>query len=99
MGNSKTKPEQTDPKEIETTNQQTPSAPLYPQLQIRNCIRNVRGNNNNFADMYPNEAGTSCGSYQLSLLLLLLLLFYFFFFSIFSIFANQICLHQFVLIV
>lgn len=65
MGNSKTKPEETDTKETElTTNQPSPTAPsLYPQLQIRNCIRNVRGSNSNFADMYPNEAGTSCGSY------------------------------------
>lgn len=66
MGNSKAKPEQSDTKETESTNPAMPTAPLYPQLQIRNCIRNVRGNNSNFSDMYPNEAGTSCGLYQLS---------------------------------
>lgn len=62
MGNSKTKPEQNNTKETEsTTNQQNLSD---SQLQIRNCIRNVRGINNNFSEMYSNEAGTSCGSYQ-----------------------------------
>lgn len=66
MGNSKTKPEQSNSKESNendtsnTTN--TPNTSIYPQLQIRNCIRNVRNNNSNFSDMFPNEAGASCGS-------------------------------------
>lgn len=60
MGNSKTKIEQTDSKETESSNQHSSSV---PQIQIRNCVRNVRGSNNNFSDMYPNEPGTSCGLY------------------------------------
>lgn len=62
MGNSKTKPEQSNSKEPTNEN----NDPSAPQLQIRNCIRNVRGVNGSFTDMYPNEAGTSCGSYQLT---------------------------------
>ncbi|XP_031618378.1 uncharacterized protein LOC116337719 isoform X2 [Contarinia nasturtii] len=34
---------------------------IFSALQIRNCVRNVRGINNNFSEMYTNEAGTSCG--------------------------------------
>lgn len=60
MGNQKTKPEQSNSKES-TNENHNPSA---PQLQIRNCIRNVRGVNGSFSDMYPNEAGASCGSYE-----------------------------------
>lgn len=60
MGNSKAKPEQTNSKEKPTNHNE----PLDPQLQIRNCVRNVRNNNGNFSEMYPNEAGTSCGLYQ-----------------------------------
>lgn len=59
MGNSKTKPEQSNSKEPTNENEN----PSDPQLQIRNCIRNVRGVNGSFSDMYPNEAGASCGSY------------------------------------
>lgn len=63
MGNSKTKPEKSDSTEtIENNNTSTPS--IYPQLQIRNCIRNVRNNSSTFSDLYPNEAGTSCGTYK-----------------------------------
>lgn len=58
MGNSKTKPEQNNSKETESTNQHSPSA---PQLQIRNCIRNVRSIDSNFSEMYLNGAGPSCG--------------------------------------
>lgn len=71
MGNSKAKPEQSDSKE--TPPNQTES--IYPQLQIRNCIRNVRNNNGNFSDMYPNEAGTSCGSYAIVFIFHLFLVF------------------------
>lgn len=60
MGNSKTKPEQ-GPKTTESTN--SPDS-IYPQLQIRNCVRDVRNHNSNFSDMYPNEIGASCGSYH-----------------------------------
>lgn len=60
MGNSKTKPEQSNSKENDNENQNS----FASQLQIRNCIRNVRGANGNFPDLYPNLPGTSCGSYQ-----------------------------------
>lgn len=64
MGNSKTKPEATKSNSTEATNENDTSTPsIYPQLQIRNCIRNVRNNSSTFSDMYPNEAGTSCGTY------------------------------------
>lgn len=71
MGNSKAKPEQSDSKEQPPN--QTES--IYPQLQIRNCIRNVRNNNGNFSDMYNNEAGTSCGSYEIAIVFHLFLVF------------------------
>lgn len=60
MGNSKTKPEQTNCKE---TNDNDTS---LPQLQIRNCIQNVRNNNNSLTDLYPDlsEAGATCGMYS-----------------------------------
>lgn len=63
MGNSKTKPEQSDSKEPTNANNSSDS-----QLQIRNCIRNVRASSN-FSEMYPNEAGTSCGSYSVCVFL------------------------------
>lgn len=59
MGNSKTKPEKSDTTETNDNDTSTPS--IYPQLQIRNCVRNVRNNSSTFSDMYSNEAGTSCG--------------------------------------
>lgn len=55
MGNSKTKPS-IDPKE--NTNSSNSSDPF--QLQIRNCLRNVRGNNGrNFSDIYPDLGAAS----------------------------------------
>lgn len=64
MGNSKTKPEKSNPTETNENNNISTTPSIYPQLQIRNCIRNVRNNSSTFSDMYPNEAGTSCGAYQ-----------------------------------
>lgn len=68
MGNSKTKPEQSNCKETNendtpnTSNTSNTTQSLYPQLQIRNCIQNVRNNNSNFSEMYPHGTGTPYGS-------------------------------------
>lgn len=57
MGNSKTKPEQTNSKDDKTNSTNSSN----PQLQIRNCVRNVRNiNAGNFSDMYPDNV--ACGS-------------------------------------
>lgn len=65
MGNSKTKPaEKSDSTETNENSNASTTPSIYPQLQIRNCIRNVRNNSDSFTDMYPNEAGSSCGAYN-----------------------------------
>lgn len=76
MGNSKTKPQQSNDKQISSNNEentislqsqrnQTPN--LYPQLQIRNCIRNEGvSNGSDFVDVLPNS-GATCGECLLDL--------------------------------
>lgn len=71
MGNSKTKPQQSNDKKSSPNNQenaisldsqrnQTPN--LYPQLQIRNCIRDEGiSNDSEFADVLRND-GATCGA-------------------------------------
>lgn len=58
MGNSKTKPEP-PPKESSPRNSLSYSSVPF-QLQIRNCLRNVRGNSeNSFTDVCPDQFAPS----------------------------------------
>lgn len=71
MGNSKTKVQQSNDKKTSPNNpentisldsqrNQTPN--LYPQLQIRNCIRDEGiSNGSEIVDVLPNSSAT-CGS-------------------------------------
>lgn len=69
MGNSKTKPQQSNDKKSSSNNQENPisldsqrnqTPNLYPQLQIRNCIRDERiSNGSEFVDVLPNSGAIS----------------------------------------
>lgn len=59
MGNSKTKPEPSS-KDSEPPTNSLSYASVPFQLQIRNCLRNVRGNSeNSFTEIYPDQPSTS----------------------------------------
>lgn len=57
MGNSKTKPEEAEKEGASNESIST------SQLQVRNCIRNARGNSSNsFSDVCPNQCDASAPS-------------------------------------
>lgn len=66
MGNSKTKPE-SPPKESGAPNSSLSYSSVPFQLQIRNCLRNVRGNSeNSFNDVCPDQCAPSTSTRKLT---------------------------------